>query len=113
DVGPARVTRRASERRKPRQPATETLQTENCARVMLCGSTTMSTVFTPPGPPADVSGTHMNSVSTSLPAHLIAPGSAANADHMGERAVAPAVARPESPAGWDAYEVWCRFTTEA
>ena len=27
-------------------------------------STTMNTVFTPPGPPADLSGKHMNSVST-------------------------------------------------
>ena len=73
----------------------------------------MNTVFIPPGPPTDASGKHMNSVSTSLPAHLIAPGSAANADHVGERAVAPAAVRTESPAGWDAYEVWRRFIKDA
>lgn len=73
----------------------------------------MNTVFTPPGPPTDVSGKHMNSVSTSLPAHLIAPGSAANADHVGERAVAPATARAEVAPGWDSYEVWRRFIKDA
>jgi hypothetical protein len=74
----------------------------------------MSTVFTPPGQTNDKSGKHMNSVSTSsLPAHVIASGSAANADHVSERAAAPAVARPESPAGWDAYEVWRRCIKDA
>jgi hypothetical protein len=73
----------------------------------------MSTVFIPPGPPTDASGKHMNSVSTSLPVHLIAPGAAANADHVGERAVAPVAARAESSGGWDAYEVWRRFIKDA
>ena len=72
----------------------------------------MNTVFTPPGPPADLSGKHMNTVSNTLPAHPLASGSAANADHVGERAV-PATARTESPAGWDAYEVWRRFIKDA
>jgi hypothetical protein len=73
----------------------------------------MSTVFTPPDRPNDKSGKHMNSVSTSIPAHVIASGSAANADHVSERSAAPAAARPESPAGWDAYEVWRRFIKDA
>ena len=73
----------------------------------------MSTVFTPPGPPAELSGKHMNSVSTSFPAHVIAPGSAANADHLGERAVAPVAPRAEPSAGWDAYEVWRRCIKDA
>jgi hypothetical protein len=56
----------------------------------------------------------MNSVSTSLPAHVIAPGSAANADHVSERVAAPVVARADSvAAGWDAYEVWRRFIKDA
>jgi hypothetical protein len=105
---------RASERRKRRQPPTETPQTENCARFMRRRSITMNTVFTPPGPPTDLSGKHMNSVSTSLPAHVIAPGSAANADHVSERVAAPVVARADSVAdGWDAYEVWRRFIKDA
>jgi hypothetical protein len=54
----------------------------------------------------------MNSVSNTLPVHVIASGSAANADHVGERAV-PAAGRTESPAGWDAYEVWRRFIKDA
>jgi hypothetical protein len=73
----------------------------------------MNTVFTPPGPPADLSGKHMNSVSNSLPAHVIASGSAANADHVSERPVAPAAVRVEAPAGWDAYEVWRRCIKDA
>jgi hypothetical protein len=73
----------------------------------------MNTVFTPPGQTNDKSGKHMNIVSNSLPAHVIAPGSAANADHVSERAAAPAVARPESAAGWDAYEVWRRCIKDA
>lgn len=56
----------------------------------------------------------MNSVSTSLPAHVIASGSAANADHVSERAAAPVATRAESAAaGWDAYEVWRRFIKDA
>jgi hypothetical protein len=55
----------------------------------------------------------MNIVPTSLPAHVIAPGSAANADHVSERAAAPAAVRAESAAGWDAYEVWRRFIKDA
>ena len=74
---------------------------------------TMSTVFIPPGPPANQSGNYMNSVSNSLPAHVIAPGSAANADHVIERPVAPAAGRAESPAGWDSYEVWRRCIKDA
>ena len=74
----------------------------------------MSTVFTPPGQTNDKSGKHMNSVSTSLPAaHVIASGSAANADHLSEHAAASAAARTESPAGWDAYDVWRRFIKDA
>jgi hypothetical protein len=73
----------------------------------------MSTVFTPPDRANDKSGKHMNSVSTSIPAHVIASGSAANADHVSERAAAPAAVRPEVPAGWDAYEVWRRFIKDA
>jgi hypothetical protein len=64
----------------------------------------MSTFLIPPASPADLSNKHMNSVSTSQPAHVIAPGSAANADHLGERAAAPVAARVEAPAGWDAYD---------
>ena len=55
----------------------------------------------------------MNSVSTSLPAHVIASGSAANADHVGERPAVPAAGRVEAPAGWDSYEVWRRFIKDA
>ncbi len=75
----------------------------------------MSSVFLPPGPPSDSSGKykHMNSVSTSLPVHVVAPGSAANADHVGERAAAPVAALVESAAGWDSYEVWRRFIKDA
>jgi hypothetical protein len=72
----------------------------------------MNTVFTPPGPPTDLSGKHMNSVSPSLPAHVIASGSAANADHLGERSAVPAAVHVE-PHGWDAYEVWRRFIKDA
>jgi len=72
----------------------------------------MNTVFFPPGR-TNKSGKHMNSVSTSIPAHVIASGSAANADHVSERAAAPAAVRPEVPAGWDAYEVWRRFIKDA
>jgi hypothetical protein len=73
----------------------------------------MNTVFIPPGPPADLSGKHMNSVSPSLPAHVLASGSAANADHLGERSVVPAPALTETHAGWDSYEVWRRFIKDA
>ena len=73
----------------------------------------MNSVSIPPGPPTDASGKHMNSVSTTLPAHVIASGSAANADHGGERAAAPAVARAEASVGWDAYEVWRRCIKDA
>jgi hypothetical protein len=55
----------------------------------------------------------MNSASTSLPAHVIASGSAANADHVAERAAVPAANRAETPAGWDAYEVWRRCIKDA
>ena len=72
----------------------------------------MNTVFTPPGPPADLSGKHMNSLSNTLPSHVLASNSAANADHVGERAVTVAV-RTEAPAGWDAYEVWRRLIKDA
>ena len=54
----------------------------------------------------------MNSVSTTLPVHALASGSAANADHVSER-TAPVATRTESPAGWDAYEVWRRFIKDA
>lgn len=55
----------------------------------------------------------MNSVSNTLPVHVLAStGSAANADHVGERAVAATVLT-ESAAGWDAYEVWRRFIKDA
>jgi hypothetical protein len=55
----------------------------------------------------------MNSVPNTLPVHVLASsGSAANADHVGERA-APVAARNESPAGWDAYEVWRRLIKDA
>jgi hypothetical protein len=73
----------------------------------------MNTVFVPPGSPADSSGNYMNSVSPSLPAHAIDTGSAANADHLGERAAVPAAGRTEPLAGWDAYEVWRRFIKDA
>jgi hypothetical protein len=74
----------------------------------------MNTVFIPPGQSNDKSGKHMNSLSTSLPAaHVIAPSSAANADHVSERAAAPAASRTDSPAGWDAYDVWRRFIKDA
>jgi hypothetical protein len=72
----------------------------------------MNTVF-PPGPPAALSGKHMNSVLPSSPAHAVASGSAANADHVGERTAVPAAARAEPLAGWDAYEVWRRFIKDA
>jgi hypothetical protein len=54
----------------------------------------------------------MNTVPNSLPVHVLATGSAANADHVGER-VLPVAARAEAPAGWDAYEVWRRFIKDA
>ena len=73
----------------------------------------MNTVFTPPGPPSDLSGKHMNNVSPALPAHVIASGSAANADHLGERSAVPAAALTETNAGWDSYEVWRRFIKDA
>jgi hypothetical protein len=75
----------------------------------------MSSVFVPPGLPTDLSGKqkHMNSLSNSLPAHVVASGSAANADHVGERAGAPAAARVEPSAGWDSYEVWRRCIKDA
>jgi hypothetical protein len=80
---------------------------------MVRRSITMNTVFLPPGSPTDLAGKHMKSVSNSLPVHAIASGSAANADHVGERAAAPAAARAESAAGWDAYEVWRRCIKDA
>ncbi len=80
---------------------------------MLRWSITMNTVFTPGPPPTEPSGKHMNNVSTSLPAHVIASGSAANADHVVERAAVPVTARPEAPAGWDSYEVWRRCIKDA
>jgi hypothetical protein len=56
----------------------------------------------------------MNSASTTLTAaHVIASGSAANADHVGERSAVPAVGRVDAPAGWDSYEVWRRFIKDA
>jgi hypothetical protein len=73
----------------------------------------MSTLFTPPGPPSDLSGKHMNNVSPALPAHVIASGSAANADHLGERGAVPAADLTETNAGWDSYEVWRRFIKDA
>ena len=80
---------------------------------MLRWSITMNTVLFPPGSPTDLAGKHMKSVSNSLPVHAIAPGSAANADHMGERAAAPVAASVEAAAGWDAYEVWRRCIKDA
>jgi hypothetical protein len=81
---------------------------------LLRWSITMNSVVVPPGPPTDLSGKykHMNSVSNSLPLHVAAT-SAANADHVGERAAVPAAARVESSTGWDAYEVWRRFIKDA
>ncbi len=74
----------------------------------------MSTVLIPPGPPSDQSGKkYMNSLSTSLPAHVIPSGSAANADHVSERAAVPAAGRADAPAGWDSYEVWRRCIKDA
>lgn len=73
----------------------------------------MSTLFIPPGPPVDPSGNYMNNVSPALPAHVIASGSAANADHLGERSAVPAPALTETSAGWDSYEVWRRFIKDA
>lgn len=75
----------------------------------------MNSVFVPPGPPTHVSGKQkqMNSVSNSLPVHVVASGSAANADHVGDRAAAPAAVRVEVAAGWDAYEVWRRCIKDA
>jgi hypothetical protein len=73
----------------------------------------MNTVFVPPGPSSDASGKHMNNVSTALPAHVIAAGSAANADDVGERRDAPAPALSDTSAGWDSYEVWRRFIKDA
>jgi hypothetical protein len=74
----------------------------------------MNTVFLPPGPPTDLSGKHMNSVSPSVPAaQVIASGSAANADHLGDRSAVPAAVHVEVRGGWDAYEVWRRFFKDA
>lgn len=73
----------------------------------------MNTVFVPPKAPADSSGKPMNSVLPSLPAHAIASGSAANADHLAERTAVAAAGRTEPLAGWDAYEVWRRFIKDA
>ena len=73
----------------------------------------MNTVFTPSGQTNDKSGKHMNSVSTSIPAHVIASGSAANADYLGERSAVPAAHLTETNAGWDSYEVWRRFIKDA
>jgi hypothetical protein len=73
----------------------------------------MNTVFTPPGPPGDVSVKHMNNVSPALPAHVLAAGSAANADHLGERTAVPAPALTDTSTGWDSYEVWRRFIKDA
>lgn len=73
----------------------------------------MNTVSVPPGPTDDSSGKHMNSVSPSLSAHMLATGSAANADDLGERGAGPTAGRSESHGGWDAYEVWRRFIKEA
>jgi hypothetical protein len=73
----------------------------------------MNTVFLPPGPSGDVSGKHMNNVSPAIPAHVIAAGSAANADHLGERSAVPAPALTHTSAGWDSYEVWRRFIKDA
>lgn len=73
----------------------------------------MNTGFVPPKAPADLSGKHMNSVSPSLPAHAMASGSAANADHLAERTAVPAASRTEPLAGWDAYEVWRRCIKDA
>jgi hypothetical protein len=72
----------------------------------------MNTVFVPPGP-NDLSGKHMNTVSPVIPAHVIAAGSAANADHLGERTAVPVPALTETHTGWDSYEVWRRFIKDA
>jgi hypothetical protein len=55
----------------------------------------------------------MNNVSPALPTHVIASGSAANADHLGERSVVPTPALTETNTGWDSYEVWRRFIKDA
>ena len=55
----------------------------------------------------------MNNVSPALPAHVIASGSAANADHLGERSAVSAPALTETNTGWDSYEVWRRFIKDA
>lgn len=60
-----------------------------------------------------MSGNYMNSVLPSVPAHVVASGSAANADHLGERIAVPAASRIEPHAGWDAYEVWRRCIKDA
>lgn len=73
----------------------------------------MNTVFVPPGSPSELSGKHMNNVSPALPAHVIASGSAANADHLGERSAVPAPALIETHTGWDSYEVWRRCIKDA
>lgn len=46
-----------------------------------------------------------------LAAQMVAVVPAANADHMGERHPAPALA--ETASGWDSYEVWRRFIKDA
>ena len=56
----------------------------------------------------------MNTVSTPVSAHVVPPASAANADHVGELGVAPAiVSHVEALGGWDSYEVWRRFIKDA
>ena len=73
----------------------------------------MNTVFTPPGPPDRPVRKAYEQRVEPLPAQVIASGSAANADHVSERPVAPAAVRVEAPAGWDAYEVWRRCIKDA
>jgi hypothetical protein len=73
----------------------------------------MNTVSNPPGTPVDLSGKNMNTVPSSLPAHVIVPSSAANADHVGDGPAVSTVVIAESTGGWDAYEVWRRFIKDA
>jgi hypothetical protein len=73
----------------------------------------MNTVFLPPDTPSELSGKHMNSVSSALPAQLIAAASAANADQLGEGRNGPAADHDASHGGWDAYDVWRRFIRDA
>jgi hypothetical protein len=55
----------------------------------------------------------MNSLPSTLPAQMITPSSAANADQLGERSVVPAAGAVEAHGGWDSYEVWRRFIKDA